>query len=361
MALGDISFTEVMPHSVVFSKTVEGLYQRRRRSYPGIEESSTYKQQNRFSFLDWQLVPTERFSIPGGEIKEAYVTIPGTNGSLDLTEAMGGYPLYEDIEGSMEFMVLHDQRNTIYFSYPELGEQNVDAYKELSKEEQLWTQRYFDMKQFLHGKKLYMMLEDNPTFYYYGRFSVGEYDTEDGKFSKVTIKYRLHPFKMLSRCSYGVKDSSGVNTWYWDALDTSELISPNYMEVGREYTVRDYTPNIATNTADLSNKFYVMEYDTDEFIPLGHIPCGDEPQIPTFEVVETGSSHLTVSFKNDSLGINYTGDNAIELINPYDPSSTTFKVKDRRIIFSKPTGSSEMYMAIKGHGRLTILYEIGVL
>lgn len=174
-----------IPHSIVFADTLNSLYNNHKINFDGKRVGSG---DTRHTSLDWFLSPVERPSIDKAEVKEHYVEIPGMNGGLDLTESLTGFPLYNYIEGSFEFKVLNDRK------LPELNDEG-----DLVTERDLpWEILNRDIRTFLNGKKKYMMLEDDPSWYYVGRFTVEKYDSSETVNSKITISYKVYPFKKLS-------------------------------------------------------------------------------------------------------------------------------------------------------------------
>lgn len=173
------------PHSIVFADSVHSLYDNHKTNFDGVNIGAG---STRHTSLDWFLVPKERPSIEKASVKEHYIDIPGTNGGLDLTESLTGFPLYEFIEGSFEFTILNDRKLVIV---------NNSCVK--TKEIDItWEVLNRDIREFLNGKQRYMMLEDDPSWYYYGRFTVEKYDSSDASNSKITIAYKVYPYKKLS-------------------------------------------------------------------------------------------------------------------------------------------------------------------
>lgn len=124
---------------------------------------------------DWHLIPSSRptISMPGIEAK--YVTIPGRDGAVDVSEMVRtGRPAYGDRTGSFEFFVENDK--------------------------EFWMTIYPKLLNTLHGKKFKMVLrEDDPDYYWDGRFTVGKYEPGDGSHSTVSIGYQVRPFKRRIR------------------------------------------------------------------------------------------------------------------------------------------------------------------
>lgn len=117
---------------------------------------------------DWHIVPSSRptFSMP--EVKENFVDIPGADGIIDLTDSLIKRPTYKNREGDFEFIVVNDY-----------GE---------------WSERYSEIANFLHGRAMKCYLEDDPGYYYQGRFSVNNWKS-DRNWSLITISYNVEPYK----------------------------------------------------------------------------------------------------------------------------------------------------------------------
>ena len=52
---------------------------------------------------DWHLVPTSRPLFLPPKQKKSITDIPGGDGVLDMSEALTGYPVFNNREGSFEF------------------------------------------------------------------------------------------------------------------------------------------------------------------------------------------------------------------------------------------------------------------
>lgn len=121
---------------------------------------------------DWHLIPAHRPEIVPPEVYTNYVDLPAVHGKLDLSEYLTGGPVYKNRSGSLEFYA-------------------VNGYGH-------WAERYNQICNFLHGKKMKMILWDEPEYFYSGRFSVDGYKSDGStNWSTVTIKYELDPFKFL--------------------------------------------------------------------------------------------------------------------------------------------------------------------
>lgn len=165
------------------------------------------------SYSDWHLVPESRPVIAMPEPKITTVDIPGRNGVLDLSDAVRGYVTYNNRTGSLTFHVLNDCEP--------------------------WQVIYREVANYLHGKKMKMTLEDDPGWYYYGRFTVNEWTSNnDGTWSDIEIGYDLEPYK------YSVITSTS-NGWLWDPFSFKTGHIDNGMF--KEINVVSYGDYLRTN------------------------------------------------------------------------------------------------------------------
>ena len=144
---------------------------------------------------DWHLVPSSRPVIAPPDVKSKTVDIPGADGELNLTDLLNGRPTYQNRTGSIEFIVVND-----YWD---------------------WDVAYSTIMNYLQGKSMKMVLEDDPAYYYEGRFAVSEWRS-DKSWSLITIDYNVYPYK---------KDLSATDEdWLWDSFDFETQIIQNGMK-----------------------------------------------------------------------------------------------------------------------------------
>lgn len=121
------------------------------------------------TFSDWHLVPETRPDIAMPSQKTKYLEIPGADGIIDLSDSLTGGPLFNNREGSITFYILN----------------GYDTFKNIK----------LAVASYLHGKRLKMVLEEEPGYYYEGRFSVSfEADTSTNH-TKCIIDYNLNPYR----------------------------------------------------------------------------------------------------------------------------------------------------------------------
>lgn len=142
---------------------------------------------------DWHIVPSSRPLIAAPQVKTSFVSLPGGDGGLDLTEVLAGRPTYERRIGSWEFVVMNDYGD--------------------------WATRYSDIMAYLQGKEYRIIFDDDPNYYYLGRLSVNEWRSEP-YYSRIVIDYNVEPYK------YNV-DGFGSN-WLWDQFNFETGVIQDY-------------------------------------------------------------------------------------------------------------------------------------
>lgn len=118
---------------------------------------------------DWKLIPSAKPTFPMPEVQLKFVDIPGSNGSIDLTDYLTSSPTYNDRVGTFNFYA-------------------VDTHED-------WDGRCQEIGKFLHGKNMKIILEDDPLYYYDGRVTVSDKRT-DGQFPTITLSCRVRPYKI---------------------------------------------------------------------------------------------------------------------------------------------------------------------
>ncbi len=207
------------------------------------------------TWVDWHLVPTKRPSINTPERKTKIVEIPGMNGDLDLSESLTGYPLYSNRKGSIEFLVMNDYEH--------------------------WHDIYQNMCSYLHGKRLYMAFEEDPAYYYYGTFTVEQYESGDHN-SNITISYELEPFKY--EYTIGKRDGG-----YWDIFDfnTDNIDGVKYTKKFNSFTVDSETYVSICSGSDWGN-------------------YTELPIIPTIDIATDAiTDDITIHFVNAEMNIDF--------------------------------------------------------
>lgn len=110
-------------------------------------------------------------------VKENYVDIAGGDSSIDLTEAVGGVAFAD---------------GKISFKFTLFSVQDKDS-----------------MKNDLHGKKVKILLERDPDFFYEGRLSVTS-EERKGNLYELNLEARVKPYKMENQVTVHTEEVSSA-------------------------------------------------------------------------------------------------------------------------------------------------------
>ena len=119
------------------------------------------------SFYEWGLILSEK-EIKAPKPKTIELEIEGSDGVLDYTEFFGGVR-YENRQLSFKFY----KANIV-----------PDGYLAL----------FSVVQQAIHGKKMQVILDDDPAFFYYGRVTVNEWKSNK-RLGEITIDVNAEPYK----------------------------------------------------------------------------------------------------------------------------------------------------------------------
>lgn len=148
---------------------------------------------------EWKLMPVKagkiEFATP--EMKYESVEIAGSDNALDMSEVLTGYPLYESRRGSLTFRFFDN---------------GVPA-----------RSRFDQLKNFLHGKKVKVINEDQPEYYYEGRMMVGDFKPSKGNWGEVEISYILDAYKL--------EMNSSAEDWLWNPFNFETGVIRDYGEI----------------------------------------------------------------------------------------------------------------------------------
>jgi hypothetical protein len=121
------------------------------------------------SYMDLNLILSE-VNIPPATAKTSYVDIPGGDGSVDLTEALGEVK-FKDRDCSFTFTV---------FPY-----EDFEAKKQ-------------EISNLLNGKRCKVTLDKDPDYYWVGRCFINGY-ASDKNLHKITVKATVGPYKLKTK------------------------------------------------------------------------------------------------------------------------------------------------------------------
>lgn len=144
---------------------------------------------------DWHLIPTTRPIFAPPKPNTYTVEVPGYDGILDLSTALAGRPTFGQRTGSFEFYTDPDFHS--------------------------WEALYSEIMAHLHGKKLRAVLEDDPNWYYEGRFEVGSFKSGNDRAS-IAISYSVAPYK---------RSMTATGEWLWDTFNFETDMIRSYRDL----------------------------------------------------------------------------------------------------------------------------------
>lgn len=121
------------------------------------------------TYYDYGMYVINVEAVQPPEVRTNYIEIPGRNGNIDLTDMLTGYPVYGDREITLDL--------------------NVKKRNECE-----WRQLLNIFLRDTHGKKLKVIFDREPDWYYVGRGNVS--DVERGHaVGKLTLTITAEPYK----------------------------------------------------------------------------------------------------------------------------------------------------------------------
>lgn len=120
---------------------------------------------NKHSIDDWDLLLTSK-NIESPKTKKIEVEIPGSDGIKDLTEVFGIKYYNRDL--LFDFDIFSNPNN--------------------------WWNLYREISNYLHGKKLKIILDQDNLFYYYGRCEITSF-TNNKSVAHISILCNCEPYK----------------------------------------------------------------------------------------------------------------------------------------------------------------------
>lgn len=149
---------------------------------------------------EWALMPVKagRIDFATAELKYEAVEVAGSDDVLDFTEALTGYPLYKQRKGSISFRFFDN---------------GVPV-----------RNRFDQIKNFLHGKKAIAIIEDQPEYYYEGRFLVGDLKfAKRGNWADFELSYILNAYK--------IELGSSDDDWLWNPFNFETGVIREYGDI----------------------------------------------------------------------------------------------------------------------------------
>ena len=226
---------------------------------------------------DWHLIPSSRPVVASPGVSTNFVEIPGQDGALDISTYLTGDIAYGTRSGSFEFYVDNDH--------------------------EYWENLRRKIINTIHGQKMKMCLEDDPGYYWEGRFSLNEWRSEPWN-SKVVIDYVVGPYKIanvLSGSKKTVWDTFNFDTdidWY--------VVLHDVVLTGNTYTVtipayRYEFPITAQLTSDSGSVTVAFGGVTATLTPSSNKATLGTASYGNNTLTATGTGTVTFSFREGSL------------------------------------------------------------
>lgn len=244
------------------------------------------------TFDSWHLIPTERPVIALPPVKTNFRETEFSSGSIDNTDTSIGVPIFGDRTGSISFTLVEPDN---------------------------FSDTILKLAGYLHGKRLTMWLEDDPEYYYVGRWAINSIGSSE-KFSTIQLDYTLYPFKLSK-----LQTTDGDADWFWDTLnfDNGSILKSQYEFTFDVTSATDYT---SIKTWSGNTNFG----DTNRSLSQGQV-C------PFITWTPETSGTLPIRFTNNELGL--------------DVTTTLNSGTNRRanIIFSNLTRTNFVNISAKGN------------
>ena len=347
----------------------------------GRTDQSTRLHLDRNTWENWHLIPASRPTMTYPKQKTLTASdIPNVNGDVDLSLSQNKYPVFNNREGNFSFI------------YNPLFSSMYEDYKP-------WNVLYSEISEFIHGRKLRMVLEDDPGYYYEGRFEVESWTSNtDGSGSVINIKYSVAPYK--------VSIFSSLNEWLWDPFNFyNGVITNDIFNNIQILFPRDSNDNIIIqdkqnygniitnpNLSAADNHWYGKSNEKGTYLNLFGL-VGSRPQIPIIywkptRTVNDGSNSdrretaLIVNYVNYAYGINYTksgikykyfdpiggygegnsiSSSGVSLLSSSVTSDGFYKFKDQDMIFCDSYMGEYQFIQFIGEGTVKIEFYRGTL
>lgn len=219
---------------------------------------------------DWGLKLLSMY-IPMPAPKPQLIDIPGGDGNIDLTE-VNGRPAYNDRDGlELVFDIMDgDYKN--------------------------WFLKYSEFAKEVHGKKVKMVLDDEPEHYYLVRLNIDGQKTNK-IYGTITLSGTADPFK------YDLVSSN--EPWKWDSFNFRTGVIRNLSD----QVISDVNNSITILGAGIDNApaFIVTEANNLKLMHLGRtyiLKVGRN----RFPAVRAGEQDVTLTFSGTGkLSIEYRG------------------------------------------------------
>lgn len=152
---------------------------------------------DKHTYRDFGLILKSMPKIEPPEIKLVEVDVPGADGSLDLSTTLNGYEVYYNRTITLDFNIkLMDKK--------------------------LYYRKYSELANYLHGRKYKIIIDDDMSFYWYGRVSLSNMEMSY-TVGTLTVTADVEPYKL--------EVTSTSEDWLWDPFDFEQGIIREYFDL----------------------------------------------------------------------------------------------------------------------------------
>lgn len=216
------------------------------------------------TWLDYHMIPTSRPLVAMPEVKTNSIEVPFRDGEIELSTFVTNkkLPNYSNRKGTWEFII------------PPLLSQ--------------WPTDHQRVANNLHGLYKYVVLEDDPEYFYYGRVSISNWvNSADGSPNTVTLGYNLDPYK-TKLYLYGARQKWDPFNFYTDSFH-------DYYDDGDEFS---FKPQVVLGGVTSLFRIQFSSTETDSLM----VPSPFRIHVTSRE--NTPNTFVFIHYTNSSLGIN---------------------------------------------------------
>lgn len=217
------------------------------------------------TFDDWGLkLQSLAVSMPDAKINQ--VDIPGSDGLVDLTAAMG----------------------TVRY-----GNRALQMIFDVSGELTRWHDITSAIANYLHGQRLKVILDSDPSYYYIGRLSLDSQKI-DYLMNQVTISGDMEPYKY--------ELLSSLDDWLWDPFSFVDGLIRNYKNLKVSGSLRLVIPGTRKEVIPtiISDTAMEVEWKGKRY----EVPAG-ESKIYAISLVE--GDNILIFYGEGVISIDYRG------------------------------------------------------
>lgn len=225
---------------------------------------------DKHSYKDWNMILVSK-DVSTPKPKTNNIEIPGADGVIDLTEALTGDVKYNNRKLTFEFAIR----------------------REFSKHLAIQSK----ISNYLQGKKLKIIMDDDKSFYYVGRCTINKFESNN-TIGKLIIEVDAEPYK------YDIQSS--LEDWIWDTFSFEDGIintkTDNISVLGEEEVIifgrrKRVSPEITTNgdmEVEFNGNVYKLSAGKNKILDI-QIQEGEN----ILKFIGTGS--VTIDYRGGSL------------------------------------------------------------